>query len=386
MLSSFVFAKVPATKKVSEEIKFEDDLNFENMVKAIDRHLVYFNSNKYMDTKFKLGTKTFKRSDLKESMIEFKKLVNKALVCLEILKDETCRVNFSNSVNKKFNIYTPIPNKDELGFETKQSRFTAYYSPTLKGSKTKSEIFKNAIYSKPKDQKLQRFTREQIQYEDKLANKGLELFYVSDSIFDLWLLHVEGGGIVEEQLAGGSVKLHYLSYNGTNKKKFTMLSSYMLRQGMITSADKSLSAQRDYITENPDREREIISSSESFVYFKTTKSEPLGVRNIPLTMNRSMASDKKLFNEYGFISYIKVSSKGTIRTRAGINVGMSEQDLEELNVPSMKINRFFINQDTGGAIKGAARGDLYMGYGEEAKLYANNLHALGIQYLLMLKK
>jgi membrane-bound lytic murein transglycosylase A len=55
-------------------------------------------------------------------------------------------------------------------------------------------------------------------------------------------------------------------------------------------------------------------------------------------------------------------------------------------VPNINISRFFINQDTGGAIKGAARGDLYMGYGDDAEVFANNLHALGDQYLLILKK
>lgn len=386
-MTSFVFAKVPATKIVNESIIFEDDLNFENMIKAIDRQLVYFKSNKHMNVKFKLGNKFYKRSDLKDSMVEFKKLVNKALACQEILKMEVCKTNFSNSVNSKFSIFKPIPNKDEIGYKLKKSRFTAYYSPSLKGSKTKSDIFKNAIYAKPKESKYQSYTREQIQYEGKLLNRGLELFYVSDSMLDLWLLHVEGGGLIEELLEDGSKKLHYLSYNGTNKKKFTMLSTYMLKHNMITSNDRSLRAQRAYIEENPSKEREIISSSQSYVYFKTTKTEPLGVRNIPLTMNRSMASDKKLFNEYGFISYIKVSSKGTItKNEDGTSEVATAEQLVESSVPDMNISRFFINQDTGGAIKGAARGDLYMGYGDDAEVFANNLHALGDQYLLMLKK
>jgi membrane-bound lytic murein transglycosylase len=329
-MTSFAFAKVPATKPVNDSITFEDDLNFENMIKAIDRHLVYFKNNKYMNVKFKLGDKSYKRSDLKNSMVEFKKLVNKALACQEILKKTVCETNFSNSINLKFSIFKPIPNKDEVGHELKKSRFTAYYSPSLKGSKTKSDIYKYAIYAKPKQTKYQSYTREQIQYEGKLLNKGLELFYVSDSMLDLWLLHVEGGGIIEEILEDGSKKLHYLSYNGTNKKKFTMLSTYMLAQNMITSSDRSLRAQRAYIQENPSKEREIISSSKSYVYFKTTKTEPLGVRNIPLTMNRSMASDKNLFNEYGFISYIKVSSDGTIRKKEDgtTNVATPEELIE----------------------------------------------------------
>lgn len=387
LFTGLVYSNVPATKIVDESIVFEDDLNFENMIKAIDRHLVYFKSNRNMNVEFKLGSTTYKRSDLQSTMIEFKKLINKALACQEILDPKACKSNFSKSVNSKFSIFKPIPNKNEIGYSKKKSRFTAYYSPSLTGSKTKSDVFKNAIFAKPKEAKYQGYTREQIQYENMLVNKGLELFYVSDSMFDLWLLHVEGGGIIEEVLADGTKKLHYLSYNGTNKKKFTMLSTYMLKQNMITSDNRSLSAQRAYIEENPSKEREIISSSQSYVYFKTTKTEPLGVRNIPLTMNRSMASDKNLFNEYGFISYIKVSSKDSIKTKEdGSSDVVSEEELIESNIPKMELSRFFINQDTGGAIKGAARGDLYMGYGEEAEVFANNLHALGDQYLLILKK
>ena len=369
-LSLGLFAKVPATSLVNDKIQFEDDLDFKNMVKAIDRHLVYFNNRKYMHVKFKLAGTEYKREDLKSSLVEFKKLVNKALACTKVLDKSECMLSFSDSINEKFSIYKPIPNKDELGFDKNMSRFTAYYSPSLKGSKVKTDIYKNPIYKKPLKSAHQNYTREQIEFEAKLANKGLELFYVKESLLDIWLLHVEGGGLIEEEVAGEAPKLHYLSYNGTNKRKFSMLSRYMLDNGMLTEDNRSVRAQREYIESNPEQEREIISSCQSYVYFKTTKSEPLGVRNIPLTMNRSLASDKDLFNEYGFISFIQIK----------------KDDSVEKSSPDLNVNRFFINQDTGGSINGAARGDLYMGYGDDAKFYANNLHALGNQYLIILKK
>ncbi len=371
-LSASLFAKVPPTKLVTEVINFEDDLNFSNMVKAIDRHLVYFNRSRSMDVEFKLGSKTYQRSDLKATLVKFKELVNATLKCQKTSSRDVCQANFSSSVNKSFEIYRPVPKKDELGFKENKSRFTAYYSPSLKGSKTKTDIFKNPIYKKPKKKEFQKFTREEIEYDNKLANKNLELFYVSDSMFDIWLLHVEGGGVIEEVLPTGKIKKHYISYNGTNGQKFNMLSTYMLEKKMITKEKRSLRYQRKYIEDNPKKEREIISSCKSYVYFKATRSEPLGVKSIPLTMNRSMASDKKLFNEYGFISFINVSTEDTIEAADPLN--------KEL------VKRFFINQDTGGAIKGNARGDLYMGYGKEAAKLANNLHALGDQYLLILKK
>lgn len=356
-------AKVPPVKKVSGKIHFSDDLNFENMVKAIDRHLIYFKNNKYMKVKFKLEDKVYTRKDLQSTMVQFKKIVNEALSCIKTNSQSECEESFSFKINESFDIFEPIPNSNEKGYETNQTRFTAYYSPSLQGSKIKTEIFKNPIYKRPKNEKLRTLSSKNIIFEDKLADKNLELFYVKDSLFDIWLLHVEGGGVVEESTADGQKKIHYLSYDKTNSQNFSMLSKYMLKEGMLSKDDRSVEAQRKFIEENPDKEEQIISSCRSYVYFKRTNTEPMGVRNIPLTMNRSLASDKKLFNEYGFISYIRLEDKKDI-----------------------KINRFFINQDTGGAIKGNARADLYMGYGKTAKRYANNLHTLGKQYLLMFKK
>jgi len=247
--------------------------------------------------------------------------------------------------------------------------FTAYYSPDLEGSRTKTAEYVNPIYAKPLEEDLWRSTSDQINYENVLAGKNLEIFYVKESLYDVWLLHVEGGGRVKVKQEDSTYKHYYLSYDGTNKKAFNMLYKYMLEAGMLSKNEiGSIKKQRAYFNSHPEHQREILNSCESYVYFKETKTEPLGVHNIPLTENRSMATDYRRLTEYGIINFI---------TATNPQVG------KENAAPTF--SRFFINQDTGGAIKGNARCDLYFGFGPEAELAANKIYGLGNQYFLILK-
>lgn len=368
-LVQFAFAvNIPKTIKVNTPIEFKDDLDFENMNLAIDRQLESF-SKLSLSTQIKFANTIYKRSDLKESLIEFKSLISAYQICKKANKNN-CATIFSNEVNSKFNIYQPVPLKGERGFETKQSFFTAYYSPDFEASFTKTQKFKYPIYKKPSSSKLASSTREQIDFEGKFEGKNLEIAYVDSNYYDLWLLHVEGGGRIKVKNTAGKYDYYYLSYDGTNGKSFKMLSDYMLANKMITPENRSVLAQRAYTLRHPEDVRKIMSSSPSYIYFKITKSEPLGVRNIPLTEKRSLATDKRKYKVYGILNFIQ-SKKA--------------KKIDDENLEFVDYSRFYISQDTGGGIRGNARSDLYFGYGEEAALNANSIATLGNQYFLVLK-
>ena len=317
----------------------------------------------------RFGSTTIKRSHLKKSLLKFQELVVTTKSCLVLNLREKCFKDFNNNLNKFFKAYKPLPAKWEKGYKEGKTLFTAYYSPDLHGSKTKTKVFKNPIYGLPKDKKLARATSDQINFQGVLKGRGLELFYVSESLYDIWLLHVEGGGRVQVQNADGTKSYYYLSYKASNKQSFNMLYKYMLEEGMLKKGEATIANQRKYFLENPEHQRDILKTCPSFIFFSITESEPLGVKNIPLTIKRSLATDYRRMEEYGIINFIKYK----------------KPKFSDDGVKMVPFSRFFINQDTGGAIKGNARSDLYFGFGDDAELSANYIYGLGEQYFLILK-
>lgn len=367
-ITTFGQSKMPNTKLVNSYINFDDDLDFEFLQKAIKRQERSFKRSK-LDTTFKMGDKIYKREHLYKSLIRFKALVSQAQSCLETEARSQCFKWFSDQINKEFNAFKPIPLSWERGYKEEKTHFTAYYSPDLHGSRVKTSVYKNPIYAMPKDSALKSKTSDEINYGGAFDGKGLELFYVKESKYDIWLLHVEGGGRVQVQNPDGTKSHYYLSYAGSNKRKFQMLYRYMLDNGMLRRGEASIANQRKYFVENPEHQREILASCPSFIYFKVTTTEPLGVRNIPLTEQRSLATDYRRTQEYGMINFIQGKKPVIVGQR----------------VKKVPYSRFFLNQDTGGAIKGYARSDLYFGYGKKAELAANFVNDLGKQYFLILK-
>ncbi len=358
----------PAMEKVSTTLNFSDDLNLENMLKAIARQEVYF-QRRNLNEKVKFGKRTITREHLHHSLLRFKELVNDFLKCQKLYTSKICMEEMSLKLNSEFEIYRPLPLKWEKGYQTKQTFFTAYYSPDFEGSFVKTKRFRNPIYAMPKDSKLRKISSDQINYGNKLKGKGLELLYVDASLYDIWLLHVEGGGRVKVKQPDGTHKSYYLSYAGANGQKFQMLYRYMIDNGMLRKGEATIAKQREYFVNNPKRQREILNSCPSFIWFKITHDEPLGVHNMPLSENRSLATDYRRFKEYGVINFIKTM----------------KPQFSNGQVSKVPFSRFMLNQDTGGAIKGNARVDVYFGYGPNAELAANHVYGLGNQYFLILK-
>lgn len=356
------------TKLATETIHFQDDLDLQGLSLSLERQIVAFKATR-LDGTIKLGTTSYPRKNLLDSVVEFKALIEKAQNCFadNFMMIEPCMQILNQEIKTSFNIYKPsFLATDPEASRDRPALFTAYYSPDFIGSKIKTERYKYAIYALPTDATLRSKTREQIDFEGALEKKGKALFFVDD-LFGLYLMHIEGGGRITVTNDDGTTSAYYLSYAGANGQAFFFINKYMVAQGMIT--DPSTVAQREYLVAHPEQAREIFSSCPGYIFFQITEHPPLGVNNIPLTDNRSIATDSKQYAQKGLISYV-----------------VSKRPIEVNNTLKLvDFSRFFLDQDTGGAIKGKARADLYFGFGHEAEVAANNLKQTGEIYFLMKK-
>ncbi len=363
---------VPAFKLQGENIPvLADDLELEGIELSLERQKQAFKRRR-MSGNLTIGGNKYKLSIIEKTLKAFEKEVKRIKKCFNNGPKEACWEEFNTRLKERFEFYRPLVKQKNgrtpsLAPGQKDfAHFTGYYSPTIKGSLTKTSEYPFAIYTKPKSDRERRYTREQIIFENKLEGRGLNLFYIKD-LFALYLLHLEGGGRVVIETDQGP-KTFYLSYEAHNSNKFTFISKYMVKKGMID--DYSIDSQRKYIEAHPERWREIFTFCPGYIYFTITKTEPLGLEDIPLTQNRSLAQDRSIYKRKGILAFVR-----TLRPKR-----------DGQGKPKMKsYSRFYFDQDTGSAIKGEARADLYFGYGAEAELSANTMNEKGEIFFLITK-
>jgi membrane-bound lytic murein transglycosylase A len=362
--------EVTPTERVYQSLDFVDDIDFANIDLVIDRQLAAYRRMGLRGT-IRFGTKEYPRTVLQESLESLRALAHQFKHCQVKTPKVQCQQQFNQQMNRLFAIYRPVPAAGELGHGRQQTHFTSYYSPDISGSRVPTERFKNVIYRLPTDPADRNFSRVEIDFHGALKGKGLELFYVEDSLYDLYLLHVQGGGRIRIHNPDGTQEIKYLSFEGRNTRAFQMIWRYMLEKGYLQPGQTGIPQQRQFLDENPHLQEEIFASSPSYIFFRESDDEPVGVHSIPLTELRSVAIDSRIYKSMGLITFVK-----TIRAT---HISPKGQ------VVKIPFSRFFIAQDTGGAIRGNARCDLYFGYGDLAELTAYNMNELGEQYFLVKK-
>lgn len=363
---------ITPTAKVLQRLSFSDDMNWENMELALTRQIENLAQRSTLNRKIKYGADTYTMNDLKLSAELFLEFIQKYKTCLSDGGAESvCSAQMSDAINDRFNIYRPVTKSSEPGHGTSTpSTFTAYYSPDLNGSLVQDADHPYPLYALPASAADRVLSREKIDFDGALAGKGLELVWIKESLYDIYLLHVQGGGRVRVPTPEGE-KMYYVSYAGENGLSFKFVYHYMVANGMLEVGNRGVDAQRTYIEANPSKAREIFASNPSYIFFKFTDSEPLGVDNIPLTQGRSMAIDMTVYNHSGAISFVQATRP--VKDDEGRTV-------------FKPFSRFFMAQDTGGAIKGNARVDMYFGYGDEAEFTAYNTNVRGKHFFLVRKK
>lgn len=353
----------------SEYPDFVDDLDFLEMKIALNRQLKRF-QRKNLNGTIILGGQSYPLAKIKDTLVEFGLLVDQFLQCKDKIENLDCVDKFNQQIRQNFYLFAPdLRTQNSFDY----ARFTAYYTPLIEAGREKSEQTPYAIYKKPVNNSLLRSTRNEIDFQGKLEGRGLELFFAPD-LFELYILHVEGGGKI---LVGrnGTTQTHYLSFSGTNRQRWDFISKYMINKGMIDS--HSIEEQRNFLKAHPEVQEEVFSSCPSYVYFKLTDTPPEGSDLVPLTDNRSIATDSNYYRFKGMLSFVRSKR-------------LKEEDV---NTPTNQIDessfksfsRFMLDQDTGGAIRGKARVDLYFGEGKYAGRASENQNHTGELYFLLVK-
>lgn len=351
---------------------FHDDMGYDGLLRAIDMSLSYysaFNDNK----EFSFGENKILKTKLEDSLTDFKIFI----------ESNPCSKELENYISKNFRIYSPASKNKDKSF-----LFTGYYEPELKGSLKKTDKYIYPLYLLPKNivyVELEKFsssygnkrltarkegnkivpyfTNEEIAFEKVLEDEG-EVIVWLDSQVDLFFLQIQGSGKV--YLENGDVlRVHYA---GTNGHGYKSIGKYLIDQNKMTLAEMSMQSLKKYLEENPGELRDILSYNKSYVFFEIVEGGPYGALSRELTPGRSIASDLKIYPR-GALVYIEtkkpvVSGNGEIKKWTDLK-------------------RFMLIQDTGGAIKGYFRGDIFFGCGEYAKTAAGHLANEGSIYILL---
>ena len=193
----------------------------------------------------------------------------------------------------------------------------------------------------------------------------MEIAWLKDPV-DVTFLHIQGSGRL--RLPDGTETA--VGYQASNGHPYRSIGRYMLENRFLSREEMSMQSIRRYLAEHPEIIQEVLNHNPSYVFFRILENGPFGNINVPLTPGRSLALDSSLFPK-GALCFI--SCKKPVINNNGKITGWTD------------FSRFVLNQDTGGAIKGSGRADLFWGSGTYAELAAGHMKHEGKLYVLIKK-
>lgn len=352
---------------------FKDDMGLDQLETAVSQSLKYLKMVS-PDKIFRFGPDVYSASHVIRSLSLF----------LDKIRTHPSPRVLGDFILKNYRIYRSS-GKDETG----EVLFTGYYEPLLNGSRKQTKVYQYPVYGRPNDLitidlgqfrkkfKGERLTgrlhgtklvpyhdRFDIDQKDVIKKKAPVLAWVDDQVA-LFFLHIQGSGRIRLS-SDETINVHY---DGTNGHPYRSIGRLLIDQGAILKENMSMQAIRQYLNAHPKEMTPVFKHNPSYVFFSIEKEGPLGALNVPLTAGRSLATDRRLFPP-GALALVTtqkpvMGSDGTI----------------EKWVP---FSRIVLNQDTGGAIRGPGRADLFWGNGLYAEIAAGHLQHPGQFYFFVL--
>ena len=353
---------------------FLDDMALDGLEHGMIQSLAYFNRIP-KDRTFRFGEHVFDTRHMIQTLEHF----------LTFIRTRPNAQNLRKFITDNYWVYRSVGGK-----KSGQVLFTGYYEPILSGLNKRTPEYRYPIYVRPQDivsidlslfskkykgntivgrvadyKVIPYYDRKAIESDDALDGKVEALAWINDPV-DLFFLQVQGSGKIYLN-KGGFLNVHYHMANG---HPYRSIGKLLIDQNKIPREKMSMQAIRSYLSAHPDEIEEILNYNPSYVFFKTEKEAPIGYLEVTLTPGRSIASDRRIF-PHGALGFIKVK-KPLIDGSKKIHEWTD-------------CSRFVLNQDTGGAIRGPGRADLFWGNGPYAEIAAGHLRHRGELYFIVLK-
>lgn len=354
---------------------FQDDMRFDGLDHCIRQSLAYLERTP-PDRQFRFGDDLYSATHVRLSLETF----------LAFIESQPSNAALSRFIHDHYQVYRVG------GSGRKQDvLFTGYYEPYLIGRRLADESHRVPILGRPEDlvtiEDLSEFSpryapeklvgrlvgrtvvpyydRREIEDDNVLDGKAPALAWLEDPV-DLFFLQIQGSGRVYLD-TGEILNVHYDSTNG---RPYRSIGRLLLEEGKIPLAEMSMQRIRSYLAEHPEESREILNHNPSYVFFRPAKEGPLGFLDVKLTPGRSLALDYRLFP---LPALVFIETAKPILDGGGRIINWQD------------FNRFVISQDTGGAIRGPGRADLFWGNGPYAEVAAGHMRQTGNLFLLVLK-
>jgi membrane-bound lytic murein transglycosylase A len=354
--------------------QFEDDMNYDQLAESICSSIDYFSKLTPL-TEIEFGDDSFSVRHLERSVKTF----------LSLIQKHPSKSDLQSYILQAFYVYAYAQDQKPVDM-----LFTGYYEPMLEGSRIKTGKYKYPVYRRPLDlvtldptsfsiacpsektigryegeTVVPYYSRREIGETDVLQGKATPIAWVDDPV-DLFFLHVQGSGKIH--LDGKEIiNVHYLISNG---HPYRSVGKYLIETGRMVKDEVSMQAIREYLRAHPDEMEEIFNYNARYVFFEEVSQGPMGCFNVVLTPGRSIALDKKQYPPAA-LAFIQTQKPvvGDDKTIQGW----------------MDFSRFVMNQDTGSAIAGPSRADIFWGHDAYAELAAGYMKQPGRLYFLVLK-
>jgi membrane-bound lytic murein transglycosylase A len=384
---------------------FSDDADTASLRQALQASSRYYQSLP-PENLFTLGTDTYCAKDMADS--------TEAMI--HLLDQSQTPGEWLTKVRDQFVVY------QSTGADARHSvTFSSYYEPMISARKKKSRTYRFPIYRRPADlldvdlgtfdaglqgkritgraqgkNLVPYYTRAEIDAHHLLAKRHLVIAWAKDPL-DIFFLQTEGTGWLDF----GHGRRVRIRYDGDNGRRYRSVGRYLIDSGKVTGGLSHAEFVR-YMRAHSKARQAILNVDERYVFFRIDRSTAsafaYGNIEVPLTPGRTIATDPKFFPK-GALAWI--STQKPVFESSGLQAPGSERpleaagseqsppgakSLEPLVVSTAPLTRFVLNQDEGGAIKGAGRVDFFVGHGPEAERFATHFWQPGQLYFLVKKK
>jgi membrane-bound lytic murein transglycosylase A len=302
---------------------------------------------------------------------------------LQVLEQTSTAQAFNAAMHEQFDIVQAAGRKGQGDV-----LFTSYYEAYLAGSLSPTAEFTYPLYQRPSDlihidlaqfradwagerltarlendQVLPYFTRREIDFESKLSGRNLELVWLRDRV-DGFFLHIQGSGIIH--LPDG--QLMRVNYAASNGHSYRSIGQFLIRQRRFSAEQLTMQRLQHYLRTHDEEQADILSHNPRYIFFRQVREGPVGSLGLILIPGRSIATDPRLFPAAGL---------AFIQTQQPV-LNAAHQ------VVSWKpLSRFVFNHDTGNAIEGPGRVDLFWGSGDAAEAAAGRIKHQGTLIFLV---